>query len=82
MRVLEHNRWLESLGELPEFLYREPFGNLLDQIAGPAVLAEIAAWDGLPIRFQGLFAQLTHDGRTLQYVDRTSQADIWVAELD
>ena len=44
--------------------------------------ADTGAWKELPVRLRSGSARLTADGRTLHYVETTTEADIWVARLE
>ena len=40
------------------------------------------SWKRLPVRVGSGGAKLTPDGRTLQYIETVTEADIWVARID
>ena len=43
---------------------------------------DAGSWTELPVAIGAGTAKLTRDGRTLQYVDSTTEADIWLARID
>jgi Tol biopolymer transport system component len=44
--------------------------------------APTASWRELPLRVGSGAAKLTPDGRTLQYIDTITEADIWLARIE
>jgi Tol biopolymer transport system component len=44
--------------------------------------AQTASWRELPLRIGEGTAKLTPDGRTLQYIDTITEADIWLARIE